>query len=189
MGDSVGSRRIKSADLSWLQKWHLKDRLLCNANKGCCRWNHWRRHGRAAQKSKLLNKGCDANCLSVGGSAEHHGVLRCNRVLCCLSELLHPVEALAGDLLVLNAKFFPAFTLLRLYVSALLLEKELTKKFLIFLFCFLEHGQHCFVQFIDELCLTPVWDVSFTCWHYDRTAKVIMFLLMKGLLHTLWRIK
>ena len=172
--DGIGSRRIYFADLPWLQKWHLKDRLLCNANKRCCRWNHWRCHGRAAYKSKLLNESCDANCLSVGGSAERYRVLRCNRVLCCLSELLHPVEALAGDLLILNAKFFLTFSFLRLYVPTLLLKKELNKKFLIFLFCFLKHGQHCFIQLIDKLCLTPVEDVSFACRHYDRKGMVIM---------------
>ena len=135
--DGVGSWRIYTADLTGLQKWHLKDRLLCNADKGCCGWDHRRCHGSAAQKSKLLNKCCDVDGLSVGRSAERHRVLRCNRVLCCLSELLHPVEALAGDLLVLNAKLFTTFSFLHLYVSTLLLKQELAKKFLIFLFSFL----------------------------------------------------
>ena len=100
------------------------------------------------------------------------------------------MEALAGDLLVLDTKLFPAFPLRRLYVTLMLLKKQLTKKFLIFLFCFLEHGQHCFVQFIDELCLTPVVDVSFACRHYNRTAKVIItLLLMNDWLHTFAGIK
>ena len=100
------------------------------------------------------------------------------------------MEALAGDLLVLDTKLFPALPLCCLYVTLMLLKKELTKKFLIFLFCFLEHCQHCLVQFIDKLCLTPVVDVSFACRHYNRTAKVIItLLLMNDWLHTFGRIK
>ena len=100
------------------------------------------------------------------------------------------MEALAGDLLVLDTEFLTALSLLRLYVTLMLLKKELTEKFLIFLFCFLEHGQHRFVQFVDKLCLTPVEDVSFTCRHYNSTARVIItLLLMKDWLHTFGRIK
>ena len=100
------------------------------------------------------------------------------------------MKALAGDLLVLDTKLFSALSLRCLYVTLVLLKKQLTKKFLIFLFCFLEHCQHCFVQFIDELCLTPVVDVSFACGHYIRTAKVIItLLLMNDCLHTFGRIK
>ena len=123
-------------------------------------------------------------------SADRHRVLRSNRILCGLSELLHPVEALAGDLLVLDTELFTALSLLRLYVSLMLLKKELTEKLLIFLFCFLEHGQHRFVEFIDKLSLTPVGYVSFACRHYSRTVKVIITLsLMKDWLHTFGRIK
>ena len=84
------------------------------------------------------------------------------------------MEALAGDLLVLQTEFFSALPFLGLYVAALLLEKELTKKFLIFLFCFLKHGQHCFIHLVDELCLTPVEDVSFACRHYDRKGMMVI---------------
>ena len=174
LGDGVGSRRIYPADLPRLQKGHLEDGLLRDSNQGRRRWNEWRGHGRAAQKAELLDEGRDVDRLGIGGSTERHRVLRYNRVLCCLSELLHPVEALAGDLLVLNTEFFSALSLLGLYVSTLLLQKELAKKFLIFLFCFLKHGQHCFIQLIDKLCLTPVEDVSFACRHYDRKGMVIM---------------
>ena len=100
------------------------------------------------------------------------------------------MEALAGDLLVLDTEFLTALSLLRLNVSLMLLKKELTEKFLIFLFCFLEHGQHCFVELVDKLSLTPIGYVSFACRHYDRTAKVIItLLLMKDWLHTFGRIK
>ena len=46
--DGIGSRCIDTAELPWLQKRHLNIRLLSDADKGCCRWNHRRCHGRAA---------------------------------------------------------------------------------------------------------------------------------------------
>ena len=46
--DRVRSRRIYSAELPWLQEWHLNIRLLSDADQGCSRWNHRRCHGRAA---------------------------------------------------------------------------------------------------------------------------------------------